>query len=167
MFLKPEECSKYFLWADSCWERPRDREQRSEGGLGDIAGDGCFVARHTHSPCVTPPARAGPRIEDTAVWGQHRSCPPLRIEAACAPHAPRRAPPHSAQPHTLPCMAPQSMTPHPVPSGPIAQDPTPCTIRPYTLWPRTAQPHSPRPQQHSPVLPSPLHVPGPKCRSHS
>lgn len=55
MFLKPEECSKYFLWADSCWERPRDREQRSEGGLGDIAGDGCFVARHTHSPCVTPP----------------------------------------------------------------------------------------------------------------
>lgn len=56
MFIKPEECSKLLLRADSCWEQPRDRhgEPRSVGGLGDLAGDGCFMARHEHSPCVTP-----------------------------------------------------------------------------------------------------------------
>lgn len=79
MFLKPEECSKLLLWADSCWQRSRGGypERRSTGGLAGHCRGRVFCGQAQVKSQCDPVARGGPRTGDMVVWGQHRPCPPV------------------------------------------------------------------------------------------
>lgn len=89
--------------------------------------DGCFVARHIHSCCVTP------QLGQVPVLGRSDVDPawlgsPHKAEAACAFHIPHRVWPHATQPH----MAPQTQ-PHTLPCMPPctgALCPTACPVSP-------------------------------------